>query len=221
MASSVSNPWLDWGYVRDNRSDILTALQQHVTLTLETVVIATLISVPLAMVAKRYGWLRGPVIGFSGVVYTIPSLALFAVLAPYTGIGARTVLIGLVLYALLILVRNTLAGLDNVPDDVRESARGMGYGPLRVLLQVELPIAMPAVMAGIRLATVSTVALVTVGVVVGYGGLGQLIIGGFNNNFYRAQIVTNSLLCVLLALVLDLALILLSRLVSPWAKARA
>ncbi|RKS75269.1 osmoprotectant transport system permease protein [Motilibacter peucedani] len=221
MASSAPNPWLDWGYVRDNRTDILTALEHHVTLTLETVVVATLVSVPLAMLARRFGVLRAPVIGLSGVVYTIPSLALFALLAPYTGIGSRTVLIGLVLYALLILVRNTLAGLDAVPDDVREAARGMGYGPLRVLLRVELPIAMPAVMAGIRLATVSTVALVTVGVVVGYGGLGQLILRGFNNNFYRAEILTNSLLCVALALVLDLLLLGVSRAVTPWARGRS
>lgn len=221
MASSAPNPWLDWGYVRDNRTDILSALQDHVILTLETVVIGTLIAVPLAMLARRFGWLRGPVIGLSGVVYTIPSLALFALLAPYTGIGSRTVLIGLVLYALLVLVRNTLAGLDNVPDDVREAARGMGYSPLRLLLQVELPIATPTILAGIRLATVSTVALVTVGVVVGYGGLGQLILRGFNNNFYRAEILTNSLLCVALALVLDLVLLAVARVVSPWARGRA
>lgn len=221
MASSVPNPWLDWDYVQDNSDAILSALGQHVTLTLQSVVIATLIAVPLAMLASRYRWLRGPVIGVSGVVYTIPSIALFALLAPYLGIGARTVLVGLVLYALLILVRNTLAGLDEVPADVREAARGMGYSPLRALLQVELPIAMPTVLTGIRLATVSTVALVTVGVVVGYGGLGQLIFRGFTNNYYRAEILTNSLLCVALALVLDVILIVVARLASPWARGRA
>nr|WP_231134966.1 ABC transporter permease subunit [Motilibacter deserti] len=162
--------------------------------------------------------MRGPVIGVSGVLYTIPSLALFSLLAPYTGIGARTVLIGLVMYALLLLVRNVLAGLDGVPDEVREAARGMGYGPVRMLLTVELPIAMPAVMTGIRLATVSTVALVTVGVVVGYGALGGLIVSGFDNNFYKAQIFTATAICVLLALVLDVLLQLATRLLVPWAR---
>jgi len=221
MASSAPNPWLDWGYVRDNRQDILTALEHHVTLTLEAVVVATVLAVPLAVLAQRSRWLRGPLLGISGVLYTVPSLALFAVLAPFTGIGAKTVLIGLVMYALLILVRNTLVGLDGVSGDVREAAQGMGYGRLRLLLGVELPIALPAIMTGIRLATVSTVALVTVGWVVGYGGLGQLILRGFNDNFYRAEITTASLLCVALALVLDALLLLATRLLAPWARGRS
>jgi osmoprotectant transport system permease protein len=221
MASSAPNPWLDWGYVRDNRQDILTALEHHVTLTVEAVAIATALALPLAIVARRSPWLRGPLLGVSGVLYTVPSLALFAILAPFTGIGAETVLIGLVMYALLILVRNTLVGLDGVPADVREAARGMGYGRARLLLGVELPIALPAIMTGVRLATVSTVALVTVGWVVGYGGLGQLILRGFNNNFYRAEITTASLLCVLLALVLDAVLLLAARLMAPWARGRS
>ncbi|NHC44244.1 ABC transporter permease [Motilibacter aurantiacus] len=221
LSSAAQNPWVDWGYVRDNRDTILTALEQHVTLTLTTVVIGTLIALPLAVVARRWRWLRGPVIGTAGVLYTIPSLALFSLLAPWTGIGARTVLIGLVMYALLLLVRNVLAGLDGVPDEVREAARGMGYGPVRMLLVVELPIALPAVMTGIRLATVSTVALVTVGVVVGYGALGGLIVSGFDNNFYKAQIFTATALCVLLALLLDLLLQLATRLLVPWARGRA
>src|SRR5919206_3133311 len=133
------------------------------------------------------------------VVYTIPSLALFAFIFPFTGLSSATVLIGLVAYSLVVLVRNFLAGLQGVPDDVREAARGMGYGPLRLLLQVDLPLALPAFMAGLRIATVSTVALATVGVLVGHGGLGQLIVGGFNANFYRAEIVTRAGGCVLLA----------------------
>ena len=111
---------------------------------------------------------------------------MFAFVAPFTGLSATTVLVGLVLYSLVILVRNFLVGLQSVPADVREAARGMGYGPARLFWQVELPLALPAFMAGLRVATVSTVALVTVGVIVGHGGLGQLIIGGFNANFYRA-----------------------------------
>ena len=130
-------------------------------------------------------------------------------------------LVGLVLYALLVLVRNILVGLEGVPADVHEAARGMGYAGLRLFLRIELPVALPAIMAGVRVATVSTVALVTVGVIVGYGGLGTLILRGFNNNFYRAEIVTASLLTVAVALAADLLLAGLTRLLSPWASGRA
>ncbi len=184
-------------------------------------VIGTLVAVPLTLAARRWRRLQTPIVAATGVLYTIPSLALFAVLAPFTGVRRRTVVIGLVVYALLVLVRNFLVGLAGVPDDVREAARGMGYDDRRMLLRVELPIALPAVMTGLRIATVSTVALVTVGVVIGHGGLGTLILRGFNNNFYRAEIVTASLLCVLLALVLDGALVLATRLLTPWARSRA
>lgn len=221
-ALPVGNPWLSWGYLRDNWETILTALRQHVTLTAESVLVALLVAVPLALLAHRVRWLAGPVLGLTGVLYTIPSLALFAILAPFTGVGqARTVLVGLVLYALLVLVRNILVGLEGVPADVREAARGMGYAGLRLFLRIELPVALPAIMAGVRVATVSTVALVTVGVIVGYGGLGTLILRGFNNNFYRAEIVTASLLTVAVALAADLLLAGLTRLLSPWASGRA
>ena len=147
-------------------------------------------------------------------------VALFAVLAPVTGLTATTVLIGLVLYSLVILVRNFLAGLLAVPADVREAATGMGYGAGRLFLRVELPLALPAFMAGLRIATVSTVALATVGVIVGHGGLGQLIVGGFAANFYRAEIVTGAVGCVLLALLADLLLAGVERAVTPWARVR-
>ncbi|MDP9416663.1 MAG: ABC transporter permease [Actinomycetota bacterium] len=220
-AGPPENPWFDWGYVRDNSGDILAALQQHVTLTLQTVLLASVLAVPLALVARRWRRLEAPIVGLAGVLYTIPSLALFAVLAPFTGIAAHTVLIGLVVYALLVLVRNTIAGLDGVPEEVRDAARGMGYDARRMFWRVELPIALPTIMTGVRIATVSTVALVTVGVVVGYGGLGTLILRGFNNGFYRAEIMTASLLCVLLALGLDLVLAAATRALTPWARGRA
>ena len=142
-------------------------------------------------------------------------------LAPITGLSATTVVIGLTGYTLLVLVRNVLAGLDGVPPDVVEAARGMGLGPGRLLWRVELPLALPAVLAGLRIATVSTVALVTVGVVVSNGGLGQLIFQGFNNNLFRAQIFTATALCVLLALTADLLLLGLERLLTPWTRARS
>jgi osmoprotectant transport system permease protein len=131
------------------------------------------------------------------------------------------VVVGLVLYALLVLVRNMLAGLQGVPDDVRESAIGMGYGRARMLWRVELPVALPTIMAGVRVATVSTVALVTVGAIIGYGGLGQLLLRGFQNNTYRAEIVTASLLTVALGLAFDLVLALATRLMTPWSRSRS
>jgi osmoprotectant transport system permease protein len=212
------NPWFDPSYVTSNWDTIVGYLGEHVRLTIGAVVLGTLIALPLALLARRSRWLAGPVLALSTLVYTIPSLAMFAFVAPITGITATTVLIGLVLYSLVILVRNFLAGLQAVPADVREAARGMGYGQTRLFWQVDLPLALPAFMAGIRVATVSTVALVTVGVIVGHGGLGQLITGGFAANFYRAEIVTGALGCVLLALSFDLLLAGVERLLTPWAR---
>jgi osmoprotectant transport system permease protein len=220
-ADTAPNPWFSPSYVADNWPSILGYLGEHVRLTVLAVLIGTLIALPLALLARRSRWLAGPVLGLSTVVYTIPSLALFAVLTPFTGLSASTVLIGLVAYSLVILVRNFLAGLAAVPEDVREAARGMGYGPVRMFAQVELPLAVPAFMAGLRIATVSTVALATVGVIVGHGGLGQLIVGGFNANFYRAEIVTGAVGCVLLALLADLLLAGLERAITPWSRVRA
>lgn len=214
----VPNPWLSWTYLHDNSDAILAATKQHVTLTLLSVGFGLLLALPLALLARRSRRVETVVVGVAGVIYTIPSLALFAVLAPITGLTKKTVVIGLTAYTLLVLVRNVLAGLQGVPEDVVEAARGMGVGPLRMLLRVQLPLALPAILAGVRVATVSTIALVTVGAVVSNGGLGQLIFEGFNNNFYRAEIFTATLLCVLLAAVADLLLLLLERLLTPWSR---
>jgi ABC-type proline/glycine betaine transport systems, permease component len=151
--------------------------------------------------------------------YTIPSLAI-SVLQAYFGLRPITVEIALVGYALLIIVRNTLIGLDGVPAEVREAALGMGFGPTRLLTRVEIPLALPSIMAGIRVATVSTIALVTVGAIVGNGGLGGLILEGLNN-LYRAEIMAAALGCVLLAFIADLLLLGLQRLVTPWTRRRA
>lgn len=212
----VPNPWFSWSFVRDNSDAILAATRQHVTLTVESVILGVLVAFPLALLARRYRVLATPILGLSGALYTIPSLAMFAFLEPFIGLNQNTVLICLALYALVVLVRNFLVGLDGVPDEVTEAARGMGYGAARMLWRVELPIALPAMMAGVRIATVSTVALTTVGVVVGNGGLGQIIFEGFNDNFYRAEIATGSLLVVALALVADGLLAGLTRILAPW-----
>lgn len=214
------NPWFSWDYVQGNTETILAALREHAALTAQAVLIAAVVAIPLAVLAYWYRRLTGPILALSGVLYTVPSLALFSFVAPYLGIGTATVLVGLVVYALLLIIRNTLAGLNQVPAEVRDAARGMGYGRFAQLTRIDLPLALPGIITGVRLATVSTVALVTVGVLVGHGGLGQLILGGFRNNFFKAQIMTGTLLCVALALVLDLLLAGLGRLLTPWARRR-
>jgi osmoprotectant transport system permease protein len=213
------NPWFSWQYVRDNYETILGALREHVTLTAEAVVIAAVIAVPLAVAAYWFRPLTGPILAISGALYTIPSLALLAFVAPVLGpTNPASVLIALVLYALLLIVRNSLAGLNQVPAEAQDAATGMGYARFGRLLKVDLPLALPGIVTGLRLATVSTVALVTVGAIIGNGGLGDLILGGFRNNFYKAQILTATLMCVLLALVLDLILAGAGRLVTPWTR---
>jgi osmoprotectant transport system permease protein len=213
------NPWFSWQYVRDNSQSILDAFREHATLTAQTVVIATLIAIPLAVVAYWFRSLSGPILAISGVLYTIPSLALLAFLAPVVGpTNPASVLIALVLYALLLIVRNTLAGLNQVPPEAQDAATGMGYGRVGRLLRIDLPLALPGILTGLRLATVSTVALVTVGALIGYGGLGDLILGGFRNNFYKAEILTGTVLCVALALVLDLVIATAGRFLTPWTR---
>jgi osmoprotectant transport system permease protein len=219
LQESPGNPWFSWQYVRDNSDTILAALREHATLTAEAVLIATAVAVPLAVVAYWYRPLTGPILALSGVLYTIPSLALLAFIAPYVGTtNPASVLIALVLYALLLIVRNALAGLNQVPAEARDAAEGMGYGRWGRLLRIDLPLALPGIVTGLRLATVSTVALVTVGALIGYGGLGDLILTGFRNNFYKAEIVTGAVMCVGLALVLDLLLATAGRLLTPWSR---
>lgn len=218
--AAPENPWFSLDYVERNWGEVSDQLLIHTTLTLQALAIAIAIAFPLAVIARRIPTMSGPIMGVSGVLYTIPSFALFGLLAPYTGIGRTTVLIGLVAYALLVLVRNIVVGLQNVDHDVTDAARGMGYTPMRMLFQVELPNALPSIIAGVRVATVTTVALVTVGVVVGYGGLGQLMFRGMQSD-YRAQIMTATVLCLALALVLDLLLALAGRLAMPWMRRRA
>ncbi|KGM13917.1 ABC transporter permease [Cellulomonas bogoriensis] len=216
--SPAPDPWLSWSYVQANWGDLTTALEQHVSLTVQAVAIALALALPLAVLVHGHPRWTAVVLGVTGVMYTVPSLALFAMLAPFTGIGRTTVLIGLVAYALLVLVRNVVVGLQGVDPGVVDAARGLGMGRVRTLLTVELPNALPAVVAGLRLATVTTVALVTIGVVVGFGGLGQLMFRGFQSG-YRAEVVTATLLTVLVALVADLVLLALGRALTPWQRA--
>ena len=178
-----------------------------------------MIALPLALLARRSRYLPGRSSGVSTIIYTIPSLAMFAFIFPFTGLSSTTVLIGLVAYSPgdpRAQLPHRAAGRPGRPPGGRP---GHGVRPWpRLFWQIDLPLALPAFMAGLRIATVSTVALTTVGVLVGHGGLGQLITGGFNANFYRAEIVTGAIGCVLLALVADLLLAGVERLLTPWAR---
>ena len=215
--SRLTNEWICGQYLQDRQSELVDATVEHIAITVISVLLGVVIAFPLALLARRLPRLESTILGVSTGVYTIPSLALFPLLVPFTGLSPTTVVIGLALYALTILVRAMLEGLRAVPAEVRESAIGLGYGPTRLLFRVELPLALPVIMAGLRVATVSTVALTTVGSLVAYGGLGNLIKDGVNTNF-RAELFTAAVLCVLLAIVLDVLIVVMQRLLTPWTR---
>ena len=217
----LAQEWVRWSWVGDHLDEIRALTGEHVQLTVIAVLAGVALSLPLGILAARRRRWRTPVLLLGGVIYAIPSLALFVLIAPWTGyLTKTTVLVGLTGYTLLILVRNVVAGLEGVPPEVLESATAMGYSRARRLLRVELPLALPAILAGVRLATVSTIALVTIGFVVGHGGLGQLINDGLRSVGHNTQIVVGSVLTVALALVADALLVLLQRVATPWARAR-
>ncbi|MCQ8833088.1 ABC transporter permease [Streptomyces malaysiensis] len=213
----ISNEWICGEYVRTRGQELTDATLEHVWITLASVAIGLLVAFPLALLARRWRAVAGPVLGLTTILYTVPSLAMFSLLLPVFGVSVAVVITGLVLYSLTILVRNIMAGLASVPEEAREAARGMGYGPLRLLFGVELPLALPALMAGLRITTVSTVSLTTVGAIIGYGGLGNLIYEGMRS-FFKAEVLTASVLCVALAVVADLLLLAIQRLLTPWAR---
>jgi osmoprotectant transport system permease protein len=209
-----------WDWVGRHLPDIGRAVVQHVELTAIAVGIGLVISLPAAMAVRRWRRLETPVLGVAGTLYTIPSLALFALLVPLWGLSRLTAETGLVSYTLLILVRNIVAGLDAVPGDVREAATAMGFPRLRLLLSVELPLALPVIMAGVRIAVVTTIGLVTVTGLIGQGGLGAFIIEGINREF-RTPVVVGSVLSIALAVVADVALAGATRVMTPWRGARS
>lgn len=215
--SRLTNEWICVQYLQDRQSELVDATVEHIWITVASVLLGVVVAFPLALIARRLPRLESTILGVSTGIYTIPSLALFPLLVPFTGLSATTVVIGLALYALTILVRAILEGLRAVPDEVRESATGLGYGATKLLFRVELPLALPVIMAGLRVAAVSTVALTTVGSLVAYGGLGNLIKDGVNTNF-RAELLAAAVLCVVLAVVLDVVIVLLQRLLTPWTR---
>ena len=210
-------PWIIWSWLFAHGQLLADAISQHVQLTVIAVGVGLAISLPLGVLAHHWIRLRDPSLTVSGILYTIPSLALFSALVPYTGLSVLTAEIGLVSYTVLILLRNILIGLEAVPPDVIDAANGMGYRRWTRLLQVELPLALPAIFAGLRIATVTTIGLVTITAVIGLGGLGQLILQGLIQDF-RTPLLMGTLLSIALAVVADLTLAGLQRLAVPWAR---
>ncbi len=197
------------------------AVRQHVVLTVIAVVIGFAISTALALIAYRRRWAERPVIIVTSILYTIPSLALFELLEgiPGLGLSRTTAEVALVSYTLLILFRNTLTGLREVPEEVRDAAAGMGMGATESLLRVELPLALPAIIAGLRIATVTVISLATVASLIDNEGLGAPILDAISKNVFKTELISAGALAVLLALVADALLVGLQRVLTPWTRA--
>jgi osmoprotectant transport system permease protein len=215
-------PLIDWAWIGEHLDDIAYRTGQHLWLTLIAVGAGFLISFALAMWAVRDRRVYGPITGLAGVLYTIPSLALFATLVPITGLSILTAEVPLVLYTLLILVRNIVAGFDAVPPDVREAADAMGMTRAERLRRIELPLAIPLMITGLRLATVSTIGLVMIVTLIGnnFGGLGLFIKEGIQA-FFATKVYVGAGLSVALAFLADAAFVRLERRLTPWARARS
>ena len=210
-------------WVTRNWSGVLwPALRQHILLSVVAVAIGFAISLALALAAYRYRRLERPIAVFAGVLFTIPSLALFELLTPISGLGlsVRTAEVALVSYTLLILFRNITTGLRNVPADVLEAAQGMGMTPRQSLWRVELPLALPAIIAGLRTATVTVIALATVAAVICNEGLGAPIFAAIQENVFKTELIAAGGLAVALAIVADMLLVGLQRVLTPWSRAR-
>jgi osmoprotectant transport system permease protein len=211
----------DW--VSRNWSTVLwPALRQHVVLTLIAVSLGFVISTALALIAYRRRWFERPVLIVTSILYTIPSLALFELLEPIPGLGLSraTAEVALVSYTLLIMFRNTLTGLREVPAEVRDAARGMGMGPVQSLVRVELPLALPAITAGVRIATVTVISLATVAALIDNEGLGVPILTAISNEVFKTELIVAGGMAVGLALAADGLLVLAQRWMTPWARAR-
>jgi osmoprotectant transport system permease protein len=211
-------PFVDWAWIGDHTDDMTARMVKHIAFAGIAVGLGFAISLALSLVIIRYRWTYGPITGVAGLLYTIPSLALFGLLIPITGFTVTTAEIALVSYTLLILIRNTVAGLDGVPSDVREAAVGMGFSPLQVLVKVDLPLALPVIVAGLRVATVTTIGLVTVTALIGMENLGTFITDGLQRLFITPVLV-GAVLSIALAVAADLALLGVQRLIAPWTRA--
>lgn len=214
-----TDPFIRWDWIASHLDEMGERTVEHLVLTSLAVIIGLVLSVGLAIVALRFRQTYSPITWTAGVLYTIPSIALFAFLVPFTGLTLLTAQIGLVSYTLLILIRNIVAGIDGVPEYVIESALGMGYTPRRLFWQVQIPLAVPVIVAGIRIATVTIVGLVTVTSLIGQGGYGAFILRGLRRNF-ATEILVGTVLSIIFAALLDMALLAVQRRVAPWVRRR-
>jgi len=224
IMAQAGGPFFRWDWVFRNLGDIWDRVVEHVVLTAIAVGIGLVISLLLSLIALRWRRAYPPITWVTGILYTIPSLALFALLVPITGISRLTAEIGLVGYTLLILIRNIVAGIDGVPAEVKEAAAGMGMTRRRMFLEIEVPLALPVIVAGIRIATVTVVGLVTITALIGQGGLGQFIDRGldfFYTSIGTTQIFVGTVLSVVLAVTLDVLLVVVERALTPWARRRS
>jgi osmoprotectant transport system permease protein len=206
-----------WDWIGSHLDDIAALLREHVVLTALPVLFGLVISLPLAVAAAGRPRLSATLLSVTSALYTIPSLAFFVLLMPFTGLSKTTAIIALTVYTLVILARNALTGLQGVPRDVQEAAEAMGYRRGARLLRVELPLALPVIMAGIRIATVTTIGLVTVSAFIGQGGLGRLFLDGFRRDFLT-PVVVGFVLSMVLAVAADLLLLAAQRAATPWAR---
>lgn len=222
MIAADGEPLVRWNWIGDHTSELLDLAGHHLKLALLPVLFGLIIAIPLGIVCARYRWLYPTTLSISNVFYAVPSLALFIVLIPFTGVVTSTrdftLIIPLTLFSLSVLVPNVVDGMRSVPDDVRKAATAMGFKPVRRLVQVELPIAVPVVIAGVRVAMVSSISLVSVGALIGNGGLGDYIIQGFQRDF-TTQVIASSVLIIAMALILDAVLVGTQRLLTPWSRA--
>jgi osmoprotectant transport system permease protein len=209
-----------WSWIPGNMGLIRQLTLENAYLGIASALLGLVISVPLGIACIRWGWLYAPVLSATSVVYALPSLALFIVLIPYTGLTDTTVIIPLTLFSLCVLVPNVVDGLRSVPGPVRQAATAMGFGTLRRLVQVELPIAVPIVIAGLRIAMVSSISLASVGQLIGVSSLGYLFTDGFQRDF-PTEIIVGLVLIIVLALVCDVLLVGVRRLLTPWQVGRA
>jgi len=216
---SDRNPLIRWDYIVTQRSAILAAVMEHLQLTVIAVLLGLVVAAMLAAVALRWRRARPTIGAGTAALYTIPSVAFFGLLVPSTGLTRTTALIPLVAYTLVVLVNAIIDGFDQVPPEVEDAAEAMGLSQVRRVLTVRIPLAVPIIVSGLRIATVTTVGLVTLAAIVGQGGLGRLILDGLRRAFWT-PLTVGALLSILLALALDAAFVLLERRVAPWASRR-
>jgi osmoprotectant transport system permease protein len=214
---AADEPLVRWDWVGDHLDEIRELAIEHIKLTVLAVAIGFAIAMALSLIATRWRWSYALLAGFCGVLYAIPSVALFAVLVPITGLGIVPAQIALVGYTLLILLRNIVAGIDNVPEAVREAADGMGYERWRRVLRIDLPLALPTIIAGLRIATVTTVGLVTVTALIGEGGFGDYINAGLDRQF-PTQVIVGTVGSIVLAVAFDLLFLGFEWAAAPWAR---